>query len=108
MVEPLLPQRGGFTRPFGCGWFIREFLLGHGPEGSLKIDVAKSNAESAKRTTYYSKCLKALKIGRLDRLIEDGEGNQIEVSQMIADDKAVDVIARRDAGLSPQVHQDRL
>lgn len=35
---PLKPNRGGFLRPFGCGWFIREFLLGHGPYGSPKID----------------------------------------------------------------------
>ncbi len=34
----LRPIRGGFVRPFGCGWFIREFLLGHGPEGSPKMD----------------------------------------------------------------------
>ena len=27
MVELLKPVRGGFLRPFGCGWFIREFLL---------------------------------------------------------------------------------
>jgi len=32
------PGRGGFLRPFGCGWFIREFLLGHSPEGSPQID----------------------------------------------------------------------
>jgi hypothetical protein len=37
-MMPLRPGRGGFLRPFGCGWFIREFLMGHGPEGSLKID----------------------------------------------------------------------
>ena len=35
----LRPARGGFLRPFGCGWFIREFLLGHGPEGSPTIDL---------------------------------------------------------------------
>ena len=35
---PLIPGRGGFLRPFGCGWFIREFLLGHSPEGSPTID----------------------------------------------------------------------
>jgi hypothetical protein len=35
---PIRPTRGGFLRPFGCGWFIREFLLGHAPEGSIKID----------------------------------------------------------------------
>jgi len=35
--EPLRPTRGGFLRPFGCGWFIREFLMGHGPYNSPKI-----------------------------------------------------------------------
>jgi hypothetical protein len=35
---PLKPSRGGFLRAFGCGWFIREFLLGHGPHGSPIID----------------------------------------------------------------------
>jgi len=38
MVELLRPERGGFLRPFGCGWFIREFLLGHAPEGSPAVD----------------------------------------------------------------------
>ena len=38
MVELLKPARGGFLRPFGCGWFIREFLLGHSPNGSPGID----------------------------------------------------------------------
>ena len=37
MDEPLRPTRGGFLRPFGCGWFIREFLMGHGPYNSPKI-----------------------------------------------------------------------
>jgi hypothetical protein len=35
---PLKPSRGGFLRPFGCGWFIREFLLGNGPYSSLSIE----------------------------------------------------------------------
>lgn len=38
VLEPLRPARGGFLRPFGCGWFIRKFLLGYGPNGSPKID----------------------------------------------------------------------
>lgn len=38
MVLILKPKRGGFLRPFGCGWFIREFLLGNGPYGALRID----------------------------------------------------------------------
>lgn len=40
MEMPLRPERGGFLRPFGCGQFIREFLLGHGPEESPRIDPA--------------------------------------------------------------------
>jgi len=38
-VEPLKPKKGGFLRPLGCGWFIRAFLMGHGPNGSPKIDA---------------------------------------------------------------------
>jgi hypothetical protein len=38
MVLPLRPSRGGFLRPFGCGVFIREFLMGNAPFGSPSID----------------------------------------------------------------------
>lgn len=38
MVLQLKPKRGGFLRPFGCGWFIKEFLLGNAPYGSPVID----------------------------------------------------------------------
>ena len=38
MAESLRPAKGGFLRPFGCGWFIRQYLAGKGPEGSTKID----------------------------------------------------------------------
>jgi len=38
MVDLLKPKRGGFLRPFGCGWFIREFLLGNAPCGSPSLD----------------------------------------------------------------------
>ena len=35
---PLRPAKGGFLRPFGCGEFIREFLMGWGTHGSPTID----------------------------------------------------------------------
>ncbi len=41
----LRPNRGGFLRPFGCGWFIREYLLGNGPEGSRAIDPERAAAD---------------------------------------------------------------
>ena len=38
VVETLRSKRGGFLCPFSCGWFIREFLLGNGTNGSLSMD----------------------------------------------------------------------
>jgi hypothetical protein len=38
VAELLKPVRGGFLRPFGCAWFIWQFLLGNGPYGSPSID----------------------------------------------------------------------
>ncbi|GAI92687.1 unnamed protein product [marine sediment metagenome] len=46
MVIEIRPGRGGFLRPFGCGWFIREFLLGHGPEGAPTIDPRRGAWQS--------------------------------------------------------------
>jgi len=37
-IELLKPKRGGFLRPFGCGWFVRELLLGNAPYDSPDID----------------------------------------------------------------------
>lgn len=64
MVELLRPERGGFLRPFGCGWFIREFLLGHGPNGSPMIDP-NVGAPQADIFYYYKTSL--LKATALDR-----------------------------------------
>jgi hypothetical protein len=43
---PLRPQRGGYTRSFGCGIFTRNFLLGHGPEGSPAIDPERGACQA--------------------------------------------------------------
>jgi len=42
----LRPTRGGFARPFGAGWFIREYLLGNGPEGSTRIEPGRGAPQS--------------------------------------------------------------
>ncbi len=57
MTLPLRPQRGGFLRPFGCGWFIREFMLGHGPNGSPRIDP-EAGAPQADIFHYYKQALR--------------------------------------------------
>ena len=56
MVEALRPRRGGFLRPFGCGWFIREFLMGHSPYGSPAIDPG-AGAPQADIFHYYKNAL---------------------------------------------------
>lgn len=56
MAEPLRPHRGGFLRPFGCGWFIREFLLGYGPDGSPSIDP-EVGAPQADVFYFYKRAL---------------------------------------------------
>jgi len=57
LAELLKPVRGGFLRPFGCGWFIREFLLGHGPHGSARIDP-KVGAPQADIFYHYKNSLR--------------------------------------------------
>lgn len=59
MTLPLKPDRGGFLRPFGCGWFIREYLLGHGPEGSAVIDPERCAPIEDIRSAYKNALLKA-------------------------------------------------
>jgi hypothetical protein len=58
----LRPSRGGFLRPFGCGWFIREFLLGKGPESSKKIDPLRG-AVQADINYEYKEALAGLQHG---------------------------------------------
>jgi len=40
--------------------------------------------------------------GSLDKLIKDGDGNKIELYQMIANDNAVDILAMLDAKFTIQ------
>jgi len=64
VVEPLKPRRGGFLRPFGCGWFIREFLIGNGPYGSPSINP-DIGAPQADIFHYYKMAL--IRATALDR-----------------------------------------
>ena len=67
MVEPLRPARGGFLRPFGCGWFIREFLIGHGPNGSPRIDPDIGAPQADIFYHYKTTLLKAIALDRAIR-----------------------------------------
>jgi hypothetical protein len=70
MVELLRPSRGGFLRPFGCGWFIREFLIGHGPNGSPKIDLDVGAPQADIFHHYKIALMKATALDRATRVEE--------------------------------------
>jgi hypothetical protein len=53
----LKPKRGGFLRPFGCGWYIREYLSGNAPYGSPMVDP-KIGAPQADIFHYYKEALR--------------------------------------------------
>ena len=69
MAEPLKPARGGFLRPFGCGLFIHEYLLGNGPEGSTKIDADRGSAQADINFEYKEALARATARGRAERII---------------------------------------
>ena len=67
MLEPLRPARGGFLRPFGCGWFIREFLIGHSPNGSPRIDPEAGAPQADIFYHYKTALIKATTLDRATR-----------------------------------------
>ena len=67
----LKPNKGGFLRPFGCGWFIREFLLGKGPEGSTKINPAHGATQVDINFEYKEARARATARERAERIISD-------------------------------------
>jgi len=70
VVEPLKPTRGGFLRPFGCAWFIREFLLDHSPNGSPHIDPEVGAPQADIFYHYKTALLKATALDRATRAEE--------------------------------------
>jgi hypothetical protein len=69
MVMALRPNRGGFSRPFGAGWFIREYLLGNGPEGSTPIDPERGAPQADINYEYKEALARATARERAERII---------------------------------------
>ena len=70
MAELLKPLRGGFLRPFGCGWFIWKFLLGHGPYGSPRINPEVGDFQADIFFRYKNALRRATALDRATRLEE--------------------------------------
>jgi len=71
MTLDLKPTRGGFLRPFGCGWFIREFLLGNGPEGSTRIDPKRGSTQADINFEYKDALARATARERAEKIISN-------------------------------------
>src|SRR4030042_287162 len=61
--------RGGFLMSFGCGWFIREFLLGKGPEGSRVIDPERGAPQADINFEYKEALARATAREKAERII---------------------------------------
>jgi hypothetical protein len=63
---------------------------------------SKAQREKCKEWFQYgdNDCPKAIKTERLDKLVEDGNGDSTPLHELIADDNAVDLAARLDARLT--------
>ena len=75
MAVAMRPTIGGFLRPFGCGWFIREFLLGNGPEDSTKIDPGRGATQADINYQYKEALARATARERAERIISDMVGD---------------------------------
>lgn len=67
MTLPLRPTRGRFMRAFGCGTFIRDFLLGVSPYGSPKIDPEVGAYQAEIFRHYKIALMKATAVDRATR-----------------------------------------
>ncbi len=70
MVLQLKPRRGGFLRPFGCGTFVRDFLMGKGPYGSPRIDPESGSPQSSIFYQYKMALIRATALDRATALEE--------------------------------------
>jgi len=86
VVELLRPIKGGFLRPFGCGWFIREFLLGKGPEGSTKIDPERGAAQSDINFEYKEALARATARERAERIISRQVVRGVDITEEYAEE----------------------
>jgi hypothetical protein len=91
LVELLKPVRGGFLRPFGCGQFVKEFLLGNGPYGSPKINPGVGAPQSDIFHYYKMSLIRATALDRATRT----EEKRARQKKRPIDPENIDKLAKR-------------
>jgi len=98
---PLKPSRGGFLRPFGCGIFIRDFLLGTSPGGSAQIDPLVGAPQAEMFREYKIALLRAT---AMDRAIKAEEKAARREKRYIDPDRITKLANRYLAGMPYKAH----
>lgn len=93
---PLKPRRGGFLRPFGCGQFIREFLMSQGTNGS-NIDPSVGAPQSDIFHFYKTALIKA---SALDKATRQEEKQAKREKRLISPDN-IERLTKRYIAQSP-------
>ena len=91
MVLKLKPRRGGFLRPFGLGWFIKEFLSGRAPYGSSAINPS-TGAPQADIFSNYKKAL--IRETAMDRAVRTEERKAKREKRSINPDRIDELFQR--------------
>jgi hypothetical protein len=79
------PARSGFLRLFGCGWFIREFLLGNGPEGSRVVDPEQGAPQADINYEYKEALARAMAREHAERIISRMVVSDVDVTEEAAE-----------------------
>ena len=88
MVLPVRPKRGGFLRAFGCGWFIREFLLGNQPYGSMGMNPTVGAPQA---DIFHEYKMALMRATALDRAIKVEEKRARREKRFIDPDKITEL-----------------
>jgi hypothetical protein len=67
----LKPDRGGYGRPLQAGLFIRDFLMGKGPEASMVIDPLRGSTQSDINYEYKEASARATAREHAEKLISN-------------------------------------
>jgi hypothetical protein len=86
------------------GYWRRHYRLTNGIDCG---NCTKKQRAKCKENWLYSECPKAIKLESLDKLVEDGNGGSAPLLELIADDNAVDLVARLDARFTIQSYPRR-
>lgn len=70
VTEPLIPKRGGFLRTIGLGLFIRDYMLGAGPQGTPQIDPEVGSYQGDVFHHYKTILIQTTAVDRATRIEE--------------------------------------